>query len=171
MPRPREAANNSLARNVVRIRTATPPDGVFSHATAALSLTLSRLPPPLPSPVSGGGSGWGRVREGVGALSTAEIFLIRNVVLDQHATIDGQRHAGDHARRVTRQEQDGIGDILGFAHAAKRDFARPHSLRFLRRHGAAKPRRGRTRADGVDADPVWGELVGRMAGQAEEPRL
>src|SRR5271167_4066425 len=131
MPRPREAANNSLARNVVRIRTAIPPDGVFSQATAALSLTRSRLPPPLPSPASGGGSGWGRAREGVGALSTAEIFLIRNVVLDQHATIDGQRHAGDHTRRVTRQEQDGIGDILGLAHAAQRDLARSQDFRLF----------------------------------------
>src|SRR5207245_9483461 len=49
-------------------------------------------------------------------LSTPEIFLIRRVVFDQHAAIDGQRHAGDHARRVPRQKQDRIGDVLRLAH-------------------------------------------------------
>src|SRR6516164_3461314 len=100
MPRPSEAANNSRARNVARISAATAAAGVFSQASAAPS-------PTLPSPGLTRG-----LRGRAWVLSAAEIFLIGGVVLDQHAAIDSQRHAGDHARRSTRQKQNGVGDIL-----------------------------------------------------------
>src|SRR6201993_413224 len=109
MPRPSAAANHNLIANVAAIRTATSATGVFSQAAAG---PRARSPPPIPSPAGGGGVGWRR-----STLPAAEIFLIRCVVLDQHAAIDGQCDAGDHARRVTRQKQNGIGDVLGLAHA------------------------------------------------------
>src|SRR5215469_7618518 len=98
MPSPREAANSTRAANVIKIRAATTPEGVFSQATA-LDPAASRL-------------------------SATEIFLIKRVVLDQHTAIDVERHAGDHARGVTREEQDRVGDVLGLAHAAERDLQR-----------------------------------------------
>src|SRR6516162_8978812 len=149
MPRPREAANNSRATRVARIKMVTPPAGVLTQATAAPSLALLRSPPRLSSPASWGGLGWGRRRDRAEALSTTEIFLIRGVVFNQHAAIDGQRDAGDHARRVTRQKQNRVGDILGLAHAAQRDLARSHGLRLFRGQRATEPRCGRTRADRV----------------------
>src|SRR6516162_10216307 len=155
MPRPREAANNSRATRVARIKMVTPPAGVLTQATAALI-------PPF--------SCW-RARARAEALSTTEIFLIRGVVLNQHATIDGQRHAGDHARCVTRQKQNGVGDILGLAHATQRDLSRSHGLRLFRGECATEPRCGRTRADGVYPDSVRGELVGGVAGQAQKASL
>src|SRR5215469_14131200 len=94
MPRPRAAAKASLARKVPSMRAATVPDGVFAQATAP---SLLATPRPIPSPAGGGGFGWGPKKGRRSALSAAEIFLIRHVVLDQHAAVDGQRHAGDHA--------------------------------------------------------------------------
>src|ERR1700687_6206272 len=145
MPRPSEAEYTSLAANVAKISTATRPAGVFSGAIAP------------------DGS---RDR-----LSTAEIFLIRCVVLDQHAAVDGQRHTGDHARRVTREKQDRIGYVVGLAHATEWDLQRPCGLRLLGRHCATKARRGRARANGVDADTIGGELVSGVARQPEETGL
>src|SRR3954468_13251843 len=101
MPRPRTEANSNRARNVAKTRTATAPAGVFSQAAAA------RIARP-------------RARSGI--LSGAEIFLIRRVILDQHAAVHGQGDTGDHARRVTGEENDRVGDVLGFAHAAQRDL-------------------------------------------------
>src|SRR6516164_5024930 len=137
MPRSREAANNSRAAKVATIRTATAPAGVLNQVNVP-DRAASRL-------------------------STTEIFLIRRVVLDQHAAIDVERYAGDHARRVTREEQDGIRDILGLAHTAERDLARPRGFALIGRDRPPKARRGRTRADRVDPDPVRGELVGGVA--------
>src|ERR1700730_1306696 len=97
MPSPRAEANSNRARNVAKMRAATPPAGVFSHAAAA------RIARP-------------RARSGI--LSRAEIFLIRRVILDQHAAVHGQGDTGVHARRVTGEEKDRVGDILGFAHSA-----------------------------------------------------
>src|SRR5215470_8677278 len=126
MPRPRAVANSTRAANVVRIRTATAPAGVFSQATAPVC------------PANG--------------LSRTEIFLIRRIVLDQNAAIDGQRHAGDHARPITRKKQNGVGDILRLTHAAEWDFARAHGFAFLGRDRAAKSRCGRAWTDGIDPD-------------------
>src|SRR5215467_2076915 len=42
MPRPSAAANASLAANVVKIRSATAPDGVLAQAAALLTAPLSR---------------------------------------------------------------------------------------------------------------------------------
>src|SRR6516162_11734613 len=109
MPRPRAAAKASLARNVASIRAATVPEGVFARATAP---SLLANPPSIPSPASGGGFGWGPKKERREALSATEIFLIGHVVLDQHAAVDGQRHAGDHACGRPGQEQDRVGDVL-----------------------------------------------------------
>ena len=67
MPSPREAANSTRAANVIKIRAATTPEGVFSQATA-------------PDPAAS-------------RLSATEIFLIKRVVLDQHTAIDVERHA------------------------------------------------------------------------------
>src|ERR1700747_490969 len=108
MPRPRAPANASRATKVTSISAVNPPDGVFTQA-AALSHPLLRSPR----------------RECSGALSTAEIFLIRRVVFDQHAAINSQRHTGDHACPVTGKKQNRVGDILGLAHAPERDLLRP----------------------------------------------
>src|ERR1700752_4973835 len=110
MPSPRAPANARRTVNVVRIRAATAPDGVFSQANA-------------PDPAAS-------------RLSTTEIFLIRNVVLDQHAAVDGQRHAGDHACRIAGEEQNGVSDILGFAHTPQRNLARSYRFAFFGRHRA-----------------------------------
>src|SRR6516162_7043426 len=120
MPSPSEAANTSRATNVADIRAATPRGGVHSLPNAPDG-SRDRLP-------------------------AAEIFLIRRVVLDQYAAIELERHAGDHPWPVARQKQNGIGDILGLAHPAERNFARPHGFAFLRRDCPAEARRGRAGA-------------------------
>src|SRR5215472_4867477 len=101
MPRPSESANNSRTASVARISAATGAAGVPSQA-AALDRAANRL-------------------------SAAEIFLIGGIILDQHAAIDVERHAGDHARRATGQKQNGVGDVLGLAHPAQRDLERARS--------------------------------------------
>jgi hypothetical protein len=71
----------------------------------------------------------------------------------RHPTIDEQLDAGDEAGVVGRQEQCGLGDFIGLAHA-------PHRYQGDElRDGLLRQRRENRRVDGAGADHIGTDLL------------
>ncbi len=91
-------------------------------------------------------------------------------------SVHRQRRAGDEARLVTRQEEDGPGDLLRRADPAQRMLRCPLPLGLL--HVAVGSPSlvdhvgpHTARADGVDPDRLGGVVEGHGPGQPQQPGL
>src|SRR5215472_12206440 len=158
MPSPSVAENTTRSAAVAAINTVNAPDGVLSHALALRRSASQARGAIRPRLAVTRFAAAGTLTPG--PLAWPEVLVVRSVVLDQQAAIHGQRDPGDHARPVTRQKQDRIGDVFGFAHASERDFPAALGLGLGARQRPAKGGCGGAGTDSVDADVVGSELVG-----------